>query len=101
MARGIRGHDTSGTQMTERNFLPFVFDLPDPSYVRDQAVRQWMLQLNTSVQHALQLISARVDGLLLVGTAAEQPAANGSYRFYWVTDGTPHLEFDDGAWRTV
>lgn len=86
--------------MSERH-LPFVFDLPDPPpSVTDPAIRQWMLHQNVAIQSALQQIARRMNAILLVGTAAEQPVADGTQRFYWKTD-TKILEFDDGAWNAV
>lgn len=89
--------------MGERSFLPFIIDLPDPSNaIRDASVRRHLAALNVSIQSAVQRISARVNELVMVGTLAERPVANGSHRFYVVTDATPpRLEFDDGSWRTL
>lgn len=86
--------------MGERSFLPFIIDLPDPSNAtQDTSVRRHLAALNVSVQNALQRISARVNELVMVGTLEERPVANGSHRFYFVTNvDPPRLEFDNGIW---
>ena len=84
------------------NFLPSIFDMPDtPRGIKDPEVQKWMRAMTVSVETALKLIAARVNAVILVGTDAEKPPANGSHRFYWVTDETPHLEFDNGEWTAV
>ena len=61
----------------------------------------YLFRLYEAIYNELIRGNLRLDTLHLLGTAAQRPAATGGRQFFWQTDGTPHLEFDNGTWSNV
>lgn len=83
--------------------LPSQPFLPSPPG-HDASFGQYMAYVQRLVLALVQdltQVHLRVENRLLQGTAAQKPAASGSLRMFWVTDGTPHLEIDVGTWTAV
>lgn len=74
------------------NITPFHMNAP---------IIRYLQVLVESLTQELIFLRTHINTHMMQGTAAEKPVADGTRRFYWVTDGTPHLEFDDGAWQVV
>ena len=75
-----------------------LFPLPPK---RPEAFARWAQQVQFVIQEqCYNLISQRVEEMMLHGTLANRPTADGSIRFYVATDQVPvELYFDDGTWH--
>lgn len=62
---------------------------------------RYLISLIDALTQELIFLRTHLNERTLIGTAAQRPPANGARRFFWQTDGTPHLEFDSGTWNTV
>lgn len=83
------------------NFPMVPTGTPLPTLPRSpQDVLRWAADFSRAAQHLYRVLATRLEQVLLSGTAAEQPAADGSRRFYWATD-TNTLYFDEGTWVAV
>jgi hypothetical protein len=72
-----------------------------PAAPRDsKQIVAWADPLTRAVDVAYRTFAERLEAVILEGTFAQRPAANGTRRFYYATD-TLALYYDDGAWRTI
>lgn len=62
---------------------------------------RYLLVLVEALQQEFMLLRAYLNDRIMQGTAAQKPTAAGTRRLYWVTDGTPHMEYDNGSWVNV
>ena len=87
--------------MATQAIIPIQPDLPPPL----PQTAPYLKSLYNALYREFFQIKERLDVLTLEGTLAEQPAATGSRRFYWVSDGAPaRLEYDSsttGTWNAV
>jgi len=79
------------------SFSPAQPLLPTPPPGTDR----YLLVFYEAIYRELLHMKLRVDTLILHGTAAERPAATGGYQLFWQTDGTPHMEVDNGSWVSI
>lgn len=75
--------------------------LPPAGLDMQNITTRYLLSLVEALTQELMFLRGHLNTRTLIGTAAQRPAADGSRRFYWQTDGIPHLEFDSGTWNTV
>ena len=75
--------------------------LPYPLGVIDAQTQRYLITLVEALIQELSFLRTHLNTHTMQGTAAQRPAADGTRRFYWQTDGTPHLEYDSGTWNSV
>lgn len=85
------------------NLLPNqpLLPLPPAGLNMNDLLVRYLINLIEGLNQELMTLRVHLNTRTLQGTAAERPTANGTRRFYWQTDGTPHLEFDSGSWNSV
>lgn len=78
--------------------LPILPQIPaPPGSDLSPAVARWIQEI---IRLQFRDLASRVENLITVDTIANQPAADGTFRFFYATD-TNTLYFDDGTWNAV
>ena len=71
-------------------FPPFSADTP-----------AWAVSMRDAIiENVYHILAERLQNLVTAAPIADQPAADGSLRFFYATD-TNVLYFDDGTWNAV
>lgn len=75
--------------------IPLFPRLPAPGKGPD-----WPRSITQAINRWYNVLARRIEDLLLSGTTAQRPTADGSQRFYYDTD-TGILYYDSGVWSEV
>lgn len=88
--------------MADQHLLQRTPAFPSRVPVSLAELQAWALELQQAIRDQHLSLADRLQGLITVGTLAQRPAADGTFRFYFATDeAPPKLYFDDGIWNVI
>lgn len=88
--------------MADQHRLPLYPSFAPPPAGTPPEVARVIEQTQQSMRDLHRTLAERIESLITVGTIAQRPPADGSFRFYFATDETPPvLYFDDGIWNAA